>query len=478
MKLISRLMILVLLLVIPGTVLAEGTSREQELSVKEKKELINISAQKYGIPPEILKGIAFNENGFMQYKNGEPVVAKDGGIGIMQITDKNLSAEEIEKLKYDTAYNIDTGAKILKEKWTWGSYNTLPKINTYNPLMLEHWYFALMAYNGASSVNDPNKSSSTYQGRVYQTIENNTDYDFIEFPKPEIGYDEGKLKFRKMAYQWDFAYTETMGLLKKGDQVVTRNFGANLRSAPGGTKIASIAPNSAVEILGGPAEDNNIYNFFSWYPVKVNGKQGYLASSTIKKLKIPVANESLTQKEPYGNLHIKQSTPILEKKSDGSFATVATAAAGSKIKVYKIEGLHYNAGGNRYILHDPNKFTFMIGRVEIRKSTPTYMLSNGQLVPSKTYYPRENLRVYNMDSKYFYVGHTHVIKRTEPTMVFNYGLIKANTSTVKVYYPQGGVWRNLKLNETVRVYEILPDRYDVGNGYYVLKSSPVEYTPH
>ena len=41
------------------------------------------------IPPEVVKAVATQENGWKQFdENGEPIISEDGGIGLMQITNK------------------------------------------------------------------------------------------------------------------------------------------------------------------------------------------------------------------------------------------------------------------------------------------------------------------------------------------------------------------------------------------------------
>ena len=77
------------------------------------------------IPPEVVKAVATQENGgWKQFnENGEPIISGDGGIGLMQITNKdNLNQE---KLKYDIYYNIEEGIEILNSMYDRGD---LPKI--------------------------------------------------------------------------------------------------------------------------------------------------------------------------------------------------------------------------------------------------------------------------------------------------------------------------------------------------------------
>lgn len=125
--------------------------------------------------PEILKAVASVEsNGWKQFSaSGEPIVSKDGGIGLMQIT--NTAGYDIERLKNDVVYNIEAGVRFLT---TYFARNDLPKFSNHDGAKLEHWYFAVMAYNGTKSVNSPfykatgDVNPNAYQAKVYREILN------------------------------------------------------------------------------------------------------------------------------------------------------------------------------------------------------------------------------------------------------------------------------------------------------------------
>ena len=85
------------------------------------------------------------------------VNATSQDIGIMQI---NTSVRtDIDRLMTDIDYNIEIGAKILDGKW-----KLAPGIGDRDRNVLENWYYAIWAYNGLSSTNNPN----TPGGRHYQ----------------------------------------------------------------------------------------------------------------------------------------------------------------------------------------------------------------------------------------------------------------------------------------------------------------------
>ena len=138
---------------------------------------LDTMANKYNIPPVLLKSIAWMETGWSQYK---PVTAIqplpnqpwDGnGIGIMQITpganDPYYTPAIIDRLKTDIDFNIEEGCKILNTKWL-----TYPKIGDGDRNVLENWYFAVWAYNNWAAMNNPNviTGKSAYQDSIYSLM--------------------------------------------------------------------------------------------------------------------------------------------------------------------------------------------------------------------------------------------------------------------------------------------------------------------
>ncbi|MCX6063033.1 MAG: stalk domain-containing protein [Caldiserica bacterium] len=119
------------------------------------------AALRYNVPSAILMAIAYQESGWRQFDAvGNTVVgtnATSQDVGIMQI---NTSARsDVDRLMTDIDYNIETGARILDGKW-----KLAPGIGDRDRNVLENWYYAIWAYNGLSSTNNPN----TVGGRHYQ----------------------------------------------------------------------------------------------------------------------------------------------------------------------------------------------------------------------------------------------------------------------------------------------------------------------
>lgn len=130
-------------------------------------------ANKYDIPPVLLKAMAWMESGWKQYKvdpttglplTDQPFISNDGGIGIMQISEANYPEYDVDKLKNDIDYNLEAGCQILNNKW-----RAYPKIGDGNRNVLENWYFAVWGYNAWTKENNPNyyTGDDAYQDTVF-----------------------------------------------------------------------------------------------------------------------------------------------------------------------------------------------------------------------------------------------------------------------------------------------------------------------
>lgn len=303
----------------------------EELSITKKKELITAAAKKYDIPAEILKAIAYNESGMNQFaKDGTPLITDDGGIGMMQVTlsDAEMQQKGIskEKLISDTAYNVEIGAKILKEKWNW---TFIPRINEHNPKKIEHWYFAIMAYNGLSMRNDPDNELGKvpYQEKIFNMIEDSSLVDLTEIPDFVVEYADPSrpeiMSFPKdkLSYKWKGMDTLTSHLFQKGEAVYTWNHmqsTSNLRDAVDGNKLSSLPHYTPLTIVSGPHESANPYNHFVYYEVKGKNIHGYIASSLLQKGEVKVFSD-VNREEVRLAVAYLQVRDILNGYHDGTF---------------------------------------------------------------------------------------------------------------------------------------------------------------
>ena len=116
-------------------------------------------------PCVILKSIGWVESTWAQFCGGDggsgpTVISFDCGYGVTQVT-SGMSSGSMGALSFSPSrvaseadYNIGTGAGILAIKWI-----SVPYIGDNQPTIVEHWYYAVWAYNGFASVNNPNNSS-------------------------------------------------------------------------------------------------------------------------------------------------------------------------------------------------------------------------------------------------------------------------------------------------------------------------------
>lgn len=256
--------------------------------------LLTETALANNVPPEIVKAIAEKESGGWKHfdDNGNAIVTEDNGIGIMQIT--NQPQYDQNRLKNDIVYNIQTGIEVLDKMF---KRTDLPTINYPERDILEHWYFAIMAYNGIKPVNSPvvqatgNRNTNAYQELVYKHMR---DYGLVAtanlpFKLTDFDYDSSSnenIKFTTMRYHFNEPFTKTTHSFQKGQQVSTTT-AINLRerATTSSRGKATLLKGETLTITG-PfqyEEDATRKNHFVWYPVKrSNGTTGYVASSYLK----------------------------------------------------------------------------------------------------------------------------------------------------------------------------------------------------
>ncbi|MGB3260448.1 S-layer homology domain-containing protein [Paenisporosarcina sp.] len=264
--------------------------------------LLTKEAIKQGVPPEIVKAIASQENGpWKQFNDdGTAIETPDGGIGLMQITE--TTGYTVEDLKSDLTYNIYAGVEMLNTNFI---NKNLPTIGEMKREELQSWYFAVMAYNGIKPKNSPLYQDSgltntkAYQEGVYSLLYSAYELSNVNLsPKgmrtSDFQYDKNSaanIQFKKMHYEVAAAdRTLSKEMFEAGDDV--DYLGIGLRSKPSANNsyspvLTTITSNDDITILGGLVYDeSNESNIFAWYPVKVmkNDKPfyGYIASKYIK----------------------------------------------------------------------------------------------------------------------------------------------------------------------------------------------------
>lgn len=266
--------------------------------------LVTNAALVGNIPPEILKGIVTQESQWRQFSGGKPLVSKDYGAGLMQITNKLTDSAYQNKIQHDIYFNIEEGVRILLEK----TKRPIPFIIGANWRTIENWYFPVMSYNGEKPMNSPlvqetgEKNEGAYQEEVFDTIRwdsyrKDTDFGVFPFAVDQFEYNPEKtdnIVFLQKQYLVPDVH-ETSYLFKKGDIVFVTEDGVKIRKSPGGDSKGSVAEFTSL-VIDGPFEYNEDENEaiqFVWYPVHTRdgGTSGYISSGYIEKqldLKPPV----------------------------------------------------------------------------------------------------------------------------------------------------------------------------------------------
>ena len=253
--------------------------------------LLTETALSYDVPPEVVKAIAEGESGNWRHfdENGEAIVTADNGIGIMQIT--NQTGYDQDRLKNDIVYNIQAGVEILDRMFKRAD---LPRINGGERDVLEHWYFAIMAYNGTKPVNSPivqatgERNTNAYQERIFQITEELGLIDVTELPfsREYFQYESNSsenIKFTELNFDFDLPLTKSKHIFKANQKASTATK-VNIRTRPttDSPSKGTLRENEIVTIKG-PFEYEEVStkkNHFVWYPVKRNdGTEGYVASS-------------------------------------------------------------------------------------------------------------------------------------------------------------------------------------------------------
>ncbi|TFB24470.1 hypothetical protein E3U55_02950 [Filobacillus milosensis] len=297
---ISSLIVVLVVVLLPTNLAAESSISEacdyeqidgENPDMQTMNCLLTETALEYNVPPEIVKAIAEGESGNWRHfdENGEAIVTKDNGIGVMQIT--NRSEFDEERLKTDIVYNIESGVKTLNDMF---SRNDLPVINDGHRDILEHWYFAVMAYNGTKPVNSPvyqesgERNTDAYQEKIFDIVEEFSliELETLSFTVEDFEYDTDStdnIEFVTMEYQFDLSLTKTKHKFAAGNSV-TSTTDLNIRESASkdSLKVGTLSEGEVATISGKFEYDEaaDKKNHFVWYPVTLSdGTKGYAASS-------------------------------------------------------------------------------------------------------------------------------------------------------------------------------------------------------
>lgn len=258
-----------------------GFCENKNLSRKEVEKIIEGVATKRGIPSVILKSIAKVESSFAQFnKDGKPKISRGGHIGIMQVSGRS-SGYDLKRLKDDPVYNIEVGADMLLSKWRIAN-SKMPQIGDMDPNILEHWYFALWAYNGLSERNNPNVGKGTYQDKIYGVAlkeykQKITPISRGSITKRGVPKNDIKIKTPKDYHEGDIIKYSPEDRVK----IDGKNF-LVLYNEPSGKEIDKIKGNITMTILEGPVLNKGFY----FYKIKVeeDSRTGWIFGNWLSKV--------------------------------------------------------------------------------------------------------------------------------------------------------------------------------------------------
>ncbi|AOH56162.1 hypothetical protein ABE28_017500 [Peribacillus muralis] len=290
------------------------------------------------IPPEVVKAVATQENGdWRQFDAaGKPIKSSDGGIGLMQLTNK--SGYDQKKLENDIVYNIEAGVEVLSGMY---ARKDLPKIKGAGRRVIENWYFPVMAYNGTKPVNSPlyqengKRNTRAYQEEVFAELEkqsylSSTKLASYPFSTKDFEYDRGStanITFKKPEYTLTGQTHDSVYWFKAGDKVATTASVKIRERASTSSGHATVPKDSKLIITGDFVYEESAANKFVWFPVQTENKKikGYISSAYISNkpstpvvdTNAPVISGATNAAVPYNSSFDAKSNVKAKDDKDG-----------------------------------------------------------------------------------------------------------------------------------------------------------------
>ncbi|MDP1421021.1 DUF5011 domain-containing protein [Peribacillus simplex] len=423
-------------------------------SHKQINCLLTNAAIQAEIPPEVVKAVATQENGdWRQFSDdGKPIISGDGGIGLMQLTNK--SGYDQKKLENDIVYNIEAGVEVLSGMY---SRRDLPKIKGAGRRVIENWYFPVMAYNGTKPVNSPlyqeneKINANAYQEEVFAQIENQSylnDTKLAKYPfkTTDFQYDRDSTEniiFKNLEYTLTDQTHDSVYWFKAGDKVVTTS-SANIRKEINTTAGAvSVPPNTSLIITGNFDYHESKGNKFVFYPVQTEDKsiKGYVSSAYISNRLsnvVPIQDTDKPVISGAGNKTIKLNSSF-NPKTNVSAKDNADGNLTSKIKVTgTVNTKKKGTYTLKYTVTDSSKNAATVTRkITIDGTKPVISGANSKTVgyystfnPKSGVSAKDNLDDGNLTSKIKVTGTVNTKKKGTYTLKYTITDSSKNTATV------------------------------------------------
>ncbi|AZB44572.1 hypothetical protein CEF21_21055 [Bacillus sp. FJAT-42376] len=190
-----------------------------------------------------------------------------------------------------------------------------------------------------------------------------------------------------------------------------------------------------------------------------------------KELKIPNIS---TEDSPFpvARVYSRQSL-LMYKKEGNSMVPVKEVPKGAFYRVYGTYKSYYHVGNGYYFYNEPHRISTYIGRV--------FTLGEAEMLkPDGSFHrmikPDEEIRVYNYDNEKYDVGNGYTIMKNSD-VTYKVGI--ANLKADSMMFRYGSVIPEMKIydGEEYVVYNIDGNKLDIGNGFYLeFNKGTMEFT--
>lgn len=179
---------------------------------------------------------------------------------------------------------------------------------------------------------------------------------------------------------------------------------------------------------------------------------------------VRIPNISFPATHPYPVARLYVTVPSLIYKKVGSdFIPERTINPNETYRIYGIDGQYYNLGGNLYVEHDPINVSVYIGKVMIMEGTPLYD-PYGNVV--RQLRERELLNVYSYDDEKYNVGDGfYVLKDHRSRYVIGTATPSEN---VPLYGKNGEVLGLIQRGYPFAVHKVEGNMIFIEGDYYII----------